>query len=289
MSTEPRPEAAGPGDAADWQDGAHHCRLARAFAKSNRWRPALAEYRTAITLGCAGSEVHTELDQARSHTEKQELTAIDHNQYYRLKSLADHMRSLFPEPKFSVLDIGGGDGTLCRFLPDADYALIEPSTNGAGAETPLPPRSFDIVSACHVLEHIPAGERPAFLDKLCAAAKKYVLLLNPFFNPSLDEQRRLNFVIELTDAKWAKEHLDCGLPVVDEILSYASSRQLQCRVLPNGSVPNTLALFFLNHYLARCEQPAALARINRFFNTELGDALTSTTAPTARLIELTIS
>ncbi|MBE0565078.1 MAG: hypothetical protein IH621_03910, partial [Krumholzibacteria bacterium] len=36
---------------------------------------------------------------------------------------------------------------------------------------PVPPASADVVCACHVLEHIPAAGRDAFLDKLVAAAK----------------------------------------------------------------------------------------------------------------------
>jgi hypothetical protein len=52
----------------------------------------------------------------------------------------------------------------------------------SGTELPFTEKSFDVAVACHVLEHIPQNERVQFLDQLCTKARKYVLLLNPFFN-----------------------------------------------------------------------------------------------------------
>ena len=56
---------------------------------------------------------------------------------------------------------------LASFIPDASYCLVDPSTNGiSGVNLPFSNGTFDYVVSCHVLEHIPSGDRNTFLDQL---------------------------------------------------------------------------------------------------------------------------
>jgi hypothetical protein len=110
-----------------------------------------------------------------------DVANLSHNQYYRFSSLAREIKNS-GGTNVSVLDVGGGDGRLACFIPDLWYCLAEPTTNGiSGTKLPFADLSFDYVVSCHVLEHIPAQDRYAFLDQLLSKAKRGVILLNPFY------------------------------------------------------------------------------------------------------------
>lgn len=328
-----------------------HYQLADSYGANKQWFAAIAEYRTALTLGSNDAQVLLSLARAylaqgltdlasftchsllsspkeiakqhaspflqrisqairagklhRNNGFKQEaadilataqltpgwpLSNLDHNRYYRLKTLGDHLLSLFGDSGFSILDVGGGDGALAVFIPQADYVLAEPDTNGiSGANIPFAEKSFDVVLACHVLEHIPPAERWQFLDQLCLKAKKFVLLLNPFFQPDAQVQERIELIYALTQAQWAKEHLDCGLPELEEVTDFAVQRNYPYRVWPNGSVTTSLAMVFLNYYARLAGRQRELEKIHSFYNTRFFNSMTDTHLPGAYLIELTMN
>jgi len=96
------------------------------------------------------------------------------------------------------------------------------NVNGiSGIDLPFKDKSFDVVVSCHVLEHIPVKDRDVFLDQLCAKAKKSVILHNPFKVDGVDETERLQLHIDIIDAWWAKEHLECSLPSVESIKEFS--------------------------------------------------------------------
>lgn len=302
----------------------NHCRLADALAAMKNWRAAIAEYRTAMALGPESPEVRASLARAclaaglsefaasagegaagaggkalkrqgsalpRKIREAREIPLLDmdHNRYFRFRTLAEHILSLYPGHDMSVLDVGGGDGALSLFMPSASYVLAEPSVNGiSGADLPFAEKSFDVVVACHVLEHVPGKDRIRFLDMLASRAEKHVLLLNPFSQPDGDERERLNLVVELTGALWAKEHLACPLPALEEVQRYASKRGLGFRAWPNGNLYTSLAMVFLEYYAGVAGEGSAIKRINAFFNGQYADRLTSADAPAAWLVELDV-
>jgi hypothetical protein len=303
-----------------------HGQLADLYARHKHWVPAIAEYRSSIALGntdprimlslahaylgfgqldlaisasqnigpeIAGNELSQEVEellQAAKTAESRPLSNLDHNRYYRMKTLTDHLLQLFPNSNFRMLDVGGGDGAFALFVPEASYVLADPKTNGiSGTDLPFAGKTFDVVVACHVLEHIPQNERVQFLDQLCTKARKYVLLLNPFFDPASHVTERLQLVVELTDATWAKEHLAHQLPELEELKQFASERGLRCRIWPNGSLPTTMAMVFIDHYatLAGCQQE--VEKINHFFNCHFAEKLTNPELPTDYLVELRLN
>ena len=218
------------------------------------------------------------------------LTNIDHNRFYRLKTLADHVLNLCLSSKCTLLDVGGGDGTFALFIPEVNYVLADPAINGiSGTNLPFTDRSFDVVVACHVLEHIPQNRRTQFLDQLCAKAREYVLLLNPFFDPVSHVTERLQLVVELTDAAWAKEHLAHELPKLEELEHFARTRGFRCRFWPNGSLPTTMAMVFTHNYsnLAGCEHELEIS--NHFFNCRFVEKITNPEMPTDYLVELRLN
>jgi hypothetical protein len=221
-------------------------------------------------------------------TKPRSLTVLDHNRYYRLKSLADHITKLYGYDDISVLDVGGGDGALALFLTNARYVLAEPTVNGISAGF-FKEKSFDIVVACHVLEHIPSEKRYDFLEQLSSRARTYVLLLNPFYHPESHVKERLQLILEITGSPWAKEHLDCTLPNLREIEEFAANRGYKIKISANGSLPLALAFVFLEHYAEKAGQQQELKRINHLFNTAFYKAFGETDIPTAFLAEISVN
>jgi hypothetical protein len=295
-----------------------HCRLADMHAFRRDLVTAIGEYRTAIVLGKSDGDVMLSLaraylragltdlavltcdkvamheggqlaakalrllDEAKKTPGKQ-LNGFNHNRYFRLKTLADHVRNLHGEAQITLLDVGGNDGALSLFLPQARYALADPAANGLSVDA-FHPKSFDVVVACHVLEHVPQGSRTSFLEMLASRARRHVLLLNPFYDPEGHETERLKLILELTDAQWAKEHLECVLPHLDEVEKFAADHNYECKVYPNGCLPTTLAMVFLDHFAGASRTD--MEKINMFYNSVLYDRLACSEFPTAYLVEI---
>jgi SAM-dependent methyltransferase len=70
------------------------------------------------------------------------------------------------QPGEKVLDVGCGEGALAPYLPQATYVGLDPHAHAAAAEPdirsePLSrhaashPAEYDVVCACHVIEHVP--------------------------------------------------------------------------------------------------------------------------------------
>jgi SAM-dependent methyltransferase len=306
------------------EDPEAHFLLGQKYARHRRWLPAIAEYRTSIALGKTGADVlvmlagaylraglvelagkvsgevlagsdekagkaaRKILQQART-ARPEPLESTSQLQYTRLRRLADHIRNLHGGPCVSVLDVGGGEGRLCLFMPEARYVLAEPSINGISGEAlPFAEKHFDVVVSCHVLEHVPPAGRRAFLDALCSRAKYHLLLLNPFYEEGGDSADRTRLVFDLTGYNWAKEHLECGLPGLDELRAYAQERGCGLRIFPNGSKHLALAYVFLEHYAAKAGGLDELKKVNSFFNTFYHDKLTNEKHPNDYLVEISL-
>ncbi len=242
---------------------------------------SFAEFKTAHFLG-----LDTEAEQKETAKNTPPLIYLSHNQYFRFKSLADEIHKLKNGiDKFSVLDVGGGSGLLAQFIPEAHYCLADPATNGiSGVNLPFKDKSFDIVVACHVLEHIPMENRDFFIDALIAKSKKYVILLNPFEIEELPAQQRLQLFIDITNAGWAKEHLEYTLPKLDLIHAYARKHHLNYYIKENGTLATTMAIEFCQHFANMSGKKSDMEKINSFFNKSLYGQLNSIQSPVAHLI-----
>lgn len=262
-----------------------HLQLAIDASKAGWGYLAYAELKTAQYLGADRRTVEGLLAAFRQALP--DSIGMNHNQYFRFITLSSEIIHRAGRTDLSILDVGGGDGRLASFIPDASYCLAEPSINGiSGTDLPFPDRSFDYVVSCHVLEHIPADKRTLFLDQLLSKSRRGIILLNPFHVEGTHVDERLKLVIEITGAQWAREHLDCTLPNVDEVRRYASDRGLEIDVKPNGTLTTTMAFVFLDYFASKSGRDEDWRKVNTFFNEKYIGILDSPQYPNAYLIYL---
>ena len=266
-------------------DPGRHTALAAGLARAGRIHGAHATQRSSAFLRQADGETPVEV---RDHRVPfSELRCMDHNQFFRFQTLSNKVQELSGSERLSILDVGGGDGQLAQFLPETGYFLVEPSVNGiSGEQLPFGEASFDYVLACHVLEHIPAEHRCGFLDSLLKCARRGVVLLNPFFDERTSVDERLRLIIQVTNAEWAKEHLECSLPELASIEQYAADRNLDIDCEPNGFLPLSAAMVFSNYFCSRLARTLDYRAINEYFNVKLSGLLNSAQCPNAYLVTL---
>jgi len=303
-----------------------HYMLGKIYASQKRWVPAIAEYRTSIALGNDQNDVilslavaynnfgHSELAKktcelalmsnpgfiikndlkqiltATETRQKNWIASLNHNTFYRIRTLSEHIEDIFPSKDISVLDVGGGEGLLSLFLPDAEYMLIEPTINGISALCPqISQKKFDCVVACHVIEHVAIENRDIFLDSLCSLSNDYVILMNPFYDNSINQKEWQQMLFDITGASWVKEHIDCIMPKIEDIISFAQRRSYKYRIIPNGSKMMTLAMVLLDHYMSQVDNHDDVERINEMFNNIVLDKLVNEKWPNAYLIEIKLN
>lgn len=277
--------------------GISQYRTALAFEKSETTlRSLAAAYRKAGYVDFAQrtlAELSTSLESSKRATavskDQSTLQALDATRYQRLWMIARRTKELYNDHPPRVLDVGGSDGALCLFLPESEYVLAEPTTNGLTAtELRLPDHSFDIVLACEVMEHMPLEMRERFLSQLCLKSKGYVLLLQYFAVTGIEFQTD-RLVYEITKVDWAHEHLANQLPTLGFVQEFAKRNQLSITVTPNSASAALYWIVFAYYFAGVAQREAELERVTRFFNAHYAEQMTNPLQPNDYLIELNLN
>jgi SAM-dependent methyltransferase len=204
--------------------------------------------------------------------------------YQRIQGLASRISERFPNQRVRVLDVGGGEGFLSLFLRRCDYALAEPSVNGL-LVTHFPERSFDVVAACHVFEHIPTDQKDVFLKQMCSVARRQVLLLGPMETGAHHPADATPLIYKITKAPWAREHIECGVPSLDVITRWAAEHDIPCRVSPRGNRMSAYWAVFADYFAACAEKTEELREVERFANRCLRTDIVNAADPNEYMIE----
>ena len=152
--------------------------------------------------------------------------------YARFKLVADRIHALGADG-LRVLDVGGREWVFSAFLPRYRVTVADLETTGLdGRALPFPPRSFDIVTAHHLLEHVPDGDRLDLLAELVRVAKRRVYLTGPFSeSPFAAEIYRLLSQLA-PENPYLQEHLRLGLPSLARVEAWLDARGLPYAVEP---------------------------------------------------------
>jgi hypothetical protein len=194
-------------------------------------------------------------------------TVLNLEMYARFKLVADRITALGDDP-FRILDVGGREWFFSALLPRHRVTVADLETTGVdGRALPFPPRSFDVVTCHHMLEHIPAEDRPTLLAELVRVARRRVYLTGPFSDtPCAAEIDR--FLSRLApDNPYLQEHLRMGLPSLVEVEAWLRERGLSFTVEPITRC-NTWLLALVVGALQHVK-PEACREVNRYYNSRL--------------------
>jgi ubiquinone/menaquinone biosynthesis C-methylase UbiE len=93
-----------------------------------------------------------------------------------------------------VLEVGIGNGTVSNYLRNAGLNIktcdinpnLKPGVVSDIRKLPFDEKSFDLVMACEILEHIPFEDFEKALSELYKVSRKYVLISIPYITFHLD-------------------------------------------------------------------------------------------------------
>lgn len=223
---------------------------------------------TALAPGLSSEEVgvYQEWSEAaRRFVEfSRDPTVLNLEMYARFKLVAERIAALGTEP-LHILDVGGREWYFSAFLPRHRVAVADPATTGMdGRALPFASRSFDIVTCHHVLEHLPATDRPALLAELVRVARRRVYLTGPFresrFAAEID-----SFLSQLApDNPYLREHVQMGLPSLVETAAWLRARGLSHTVEPITRCNTWLLALVLS--AMQQFRPDACREVNRYYN-----------------------
>lgn len=137
--------------------------------------------------------------------------------------------------KLRILDVGGCDGRLGRYLKkdDFEYILLDNEWEslkrakilGAkiimadGSNIPSRDNAFDVALSIASLEHILPENRRVFLEELKRVSSKGVLLHCPFGEEGMAASRGISGFINKLGIKnrWLEDNVTFGLPGIEEL------------------------------------------------------------------------
>lgn len=203
------------------------------------------------------------------------------DQYQRYRIVADAVEILRGEDgALRILDVGGGEGAILRFLSGDDVTVLDLSdlpevpglVKGDATALPFDDESFDYVTSVDVYEHIEPAARERYLSELRRTARRGVLLAAPFDSEMVRAAERVaNEVhrsLHLADNVWLGEHAANGLPRLEEARKFFEERGDSVSVLPNGYIPHWLAMLCLTFYGSKLggESSGLLDDVTAFYN-----------------------
>ncbi len=106
----------------------------------------------------------------------------------------------------SILEVGVGDGVFGSFIENntsikyhsLDIASdLAPDMVGSVTKIPAADKSFDIVCAFEVLEHLPFDQFEQAVSELCRVARTHVVVSLPHFGPMISFSLKIPFLPRL--------------------------------------------------------------------------------------------
>lgn len=178
------------------------------------------------------------------------------DQYQRYKTveiIVDMARSYLQKERFTILEIGANEQcNLEMVLPEDDIEYSDVVLNDVmkhdrrfiqldGCHMPeIADGKYDIVIALDVFEHIKEEQRENFLIEVKRVAKYITLVCFPFksiYNESAE--KRVNSYYKMIfncDHPWLIEHIQNGLPLVEQVIQILEERHIPYEDFYHGDI-----------------------------------------------------
>lgn len=99
---------------------------------------------------------------------------------------------------------------------------------------------YDIVVALDVFEHIPMDRREKFICELNRVSKKCFIIAAPFYSVEVEAaEKRLNELFKVlygTEYRWLKEHIENGLPVLEDSIITLQNMDIPYCIYEHGNL-----------------------------------------------------
>ncbi len=144
-----------------------------------------------------------------SHTPQVDKSHYDFNKYAfegRFVSYYWQLKEVLSLNPKSVLEIGVGDGVFGSLIKNntaVSYTSIDvaqdlrPDVVGSVLELPFADKSFDVVCAFEVLEHLPFDQFDRALTELARVSRTHVVISLPHFGPMFSLFLKIPFLPKL--------------------------------------------------------------------------------------------
>jgi O-antigen biosynthesis protein len=188
------------------------------------------------------------------------------DQYQRYRLVADAIERLREgSDPLRILDVGGGEGLILKFLPEDQITILDQSdteevpgfVKGDATALPFEDEAFDYVVSVDLYEHIEPESRKGNLSELRRTARRGVLLAAPFDSDVVRAAERVanefHRSVHFEENVWLKEHAENGLPQLDGTREFFEGRGDSVSVLPNGYILHWLAMMCLTFYSSNLE------------------------------------
>ena len=205
-----------------------------------------------------------------------ETIKLSFDQYQRYRMVADLINNERSKPVMNILDIGSGPVDISELLPDDKITRLDTERGneagyicGSALDMPFRSGSFDMVISCDMFEHIKPDERETFLNELDRVSGEMFIIACPFSGPEIEEAEALvnSFHKDLfgDEHKWLVQHRENGLPSLERLRTWISSKSYGAEVLQNGSLDSWLPMMFLGTYLGKHNEWEIYFRLNSIY------------------------
>ena len=209
------------------------------------------------------------------------------DQYSRQSIAYSLIKKTFGSKRISILDIGGHLGRTNEYYDKDNVVIIdvydenyEGYIKGTALNLPFEDNSFDAVVSFDVYEHIDQKDRKKFINEACRVSRDVILVAAPFDTELVAETEnqvnKLYKKIYKTNHPWLVEHIDNGLPNLDETLRYMSKNTMQSQTYSSNNIFLWKQMMSFMFLCGNSRLPNLDLKINKFYNENrlnLGDSI----------------
>lgn len=217
---------------------------------------------------------------------------MDFDRSSRYLITAELLRGLCPPPG-PVLEVGGSDGLLPVHLDE--YEIVVCDVRGGdvavlarGEQLPFRDRSFAMVVALDVLEHVAQDVRRPLVAEIGRVAQGGVILAGPYETTEVLEAERsardAYVAMSGRQHRWLKEHLEHGLPSAEEVADHLERLGFTVGSIGTNPVEVWTKLQLLNFAAAKTDQRSHAEALHSDLETHFLGAGDQTGHPYRRIV-----